>query len=91
MFFHIAFMAVSIWIFLLLYDCLPHGMWKKGLGFGALIGFFRFIPETFNLWSMIIYPEVLIILRLVLGMLSFMIFGVLVSIVLKKFGAIVEE
>lgn len=91
MLFHVAFMGLSIWVYLRLYPALPGGLWLKGASFGALIGFFRFVPEAFNLWTMVAYPEPLILLRLILGVVGFLVFGVLVSVIFEKSGAIVVE
>lgn len=90
MLFHVAFMAVAIYIYTLLYSAIPGGPWLKGVYFGILIGILRFIPEAFNTWTLVAYPDVLILLRLVLGLVSFTIFGVLVSVILKKSSSIVE-
>lgn len=91
MLFHVAFMSVSIYVYLRLYPALPGGLWLKGASFGALISFFRFVPEAFNLWTMVAYPDPLILLRLILGVVSFLVFGVLVSVIFEMSGAIVVE
>lgn len=87
--FHVGFMILSIYIYIVLCRSIPGGVVLKGVYFGALIGFFRFIPEAFNTWTLVAYPETLIMLRLLLGFLSFLIFGVLVSVFLEKSKAIV--
>ena len=88
MLFHIGFILGSIYIYTRLYSALPKGILSKGLFFGAVIGFFRFIPEAFNTWTLVDYPETLILIRLLLGVSSFVLFGLIVSILLDKGNAI---
>lgn len=87
--FHIVFMILSINIYIVLCRSIPGGMVVKGIYFGSLIALFRFVPEAFNTWTLVVYPDFLIALRLLLGSASFLIFGVLVSVVLEKSKAIV--
>jgi len=89
MLFHIGFMSICIYFYIALCRSIPGGVILKGVYFGTLIGFLRFIPEAFNLWTLVAYPETLIMLRLLLGFVSFLIFGMLVSVVLEKSKAIV--
>ena len=81
--YNVIFLAVLIKIFLMFYSNIPGSGWRKGIYFGCIISLIKVVPEAFNKWTLIVYPNELIILQLINGIIGFM-----SSIIYKKFNVI---
>jgi len=81
-------LALLIKLFLMFYEKLPGTGWVKGIWFGLIISAIKVIPEAFNKWTLIVYPDQLILLQLVNGTLGLVIFGLLLSTVFLKAGVV---
>lgn len=86
--FLIAILAIFIKFFLLFYSNLPGEGWKKGLYFGLILCILKAIPDAFNKWTLIVYPDELIILQLINGVIGYVFFGVVVSMLFCRFGVV---
>ena len=86
--FHIIFMAFCMYIYLAVERIIPGTTLIKGAIFGLVISTIRFVPESFNLWTLVEYPLQLISLRLINGFISFILFGVLVSVIFERYNVI---
>jgi len=91
MIYNVIFLAVLIKVFLMFYENIPGSGWKKGVCFGLIITLVKTVPEAFNKWTLIVYPEELIILQLVNGALGLVIFGVLVATTYGRFFMVNEK
>ena len=89
--FHIMFMAVCMCIYLAVQRVIPGTVLIKGAIFGLIISIIRFVPESFNTWTLIEYPWQLVLLRLINGFTSFILFGVLVSVIFERSKVIVKQ
>ena len=89
--YNVVLLAILIKIFLMFYEKLPGTGWSKGVWFGLIVSTIKVLPEAFNKWTLIVYPEQLIVLQLVNGTLGLVIFGVLISTVFVKMGVIKSE
>jgi len=89
--YNVIFLAVLIKVFLMFYENIPGSGWKKGVYFGLIITLIKAVPEAFNQWTLIVYPEELIILQLVNGALGLVIFGVLIATTYDKFLMVNEK
>jgi hypothetical protein len=78
-------------LFVLLYQGIPFTKWRKGLAFGTIIGVLRAVPEAFNQWMLVNYPEPLILVQLVNTFLGYIILGFLIGIIFDKAKVISEE
>ena len=86
--FNIIFLAILIKFFLMFYDNIPGTGWKKGITFGLIISLIKVVPEAFNKWTLIVYPNELILVQLINGVIGFVIFGIVISTVYQKFKVI---
>ncbi|MDH5219180.1 MAG: hypothetical protein OEX19_15860 [Gammaproteobacteria bacterium] len=86
--FLITMLAIMIKIFLILYSSLPGVGWKKGLYFGLMLGIIKAIPDAFNKWTLIVYPNELITLQLINGVIGYVFFGIIVSVLFHQFSVI---
>jgi len=86
--YHIIFHALFIALFIRFYHCIPGYHWKKGLYFSLFVCAIKTIPEAFNKWTLIAYPETLIILQLINNVIGLVIFGIILAICVEKFSII---
>lgn len=86
--YNIVLLAILIKLYLMFYTNIPGTGWLKGMCFGLIIVIIKVIPEAFNKWTLIVYPNELIVLQLVNGMIGFVIFGIVVSTIYKYFKVI---
>ena len=86
--YNVLILAILIKIFLMFYEKIPGSGWIKGVWFGFIISMIKVFPEAFNKWTLIVYPDELIILQFVNGLLGLVIFGILLSTVFTKMGVI---
>jgi len=84
----IIMLAIFIIIYLILYRCLPGSGWIKGLWFGILLSIVKVIPGAFDTWTLIIYPNELIVVQLINGILGYLFFGVMVALSFHYFNVI---
>jgi len=49
------------------------------------------VPAAFNKWTLIVYPNELILLQLLNGIIGSIIFGIMVSVIYNKIGIIEEK
>ena len=82
--FHVLYLSACIYLYILFYRSIPGSGWNKRLIFGLIIGVMKHTPEAFNQWTLIVYPGQLILLQLINGVLSLVIFGALLAIILEK-------
>lgn len=80
-----------IFLFILLYQGIPSQGWKKGLVFGLIIGFLRSVPEAFNQFMLVNYPEILILIQLMNTFIGYIIFGLILGIIFDKAKVITME
>ena len=82
-------LAIMIKVFLMFYTNLPgSNYWKKGISFGLFLSIVKSIPEAFSTWTLIVYPNELIILQLVNGIIGYVFFGVMISVLYHYFSVI---
>lgn len=86
--YNIALLAILIKLYLMFYSNIPGAGWVKGLCFGLMISLIKTVPEAFNKWTLISYPDELILIQLINGSLGSIIFGVLVATLFEKFGVV---
>ncbi|MFC1750189.1 hypothetical protein ACFL2V_15420 [Pseudomonadota bacterium] len=86
--YNVVFLAILIKIFLMFYSNIPGKGWIKGIYFGLIISLIKVLPEAFNKWTLIVYPDELILLQLINGSIGLVVFGVLVSTIFHKFSVI---
>ena len=86
--FLVAFSALYIYLFVMLYSSIPGQGWLKGVVFGLTMGVIKNVPEAFNQWTLIVYPHEQVLLQLVNGIVGFAIFGLIMALLFNKFGAI---
>jgi len=85
----ILMLAIMIKVFLMFYTNLPgSNYWQKGISFGLFLSIIKSIPDAFNTWTLIVYPNELIILQLVNGIIGYLFFGVMVSALYHYFSVI---
>jgi len=81
-------LAILIKIYLMFYTNIPGTGWQKGMWFGLILGIIKVIPNAFNTWTLIVYPNELILIQMVNGVIGFIIFGVIVSTTYDYFNVI---
>ena len=86
----IIMLAVLIKIYLMFYSNIPGNRWQKGLWFGSALGVVKVIPGAFNTWTLVVYPNELIQLQLINGIVGYILFGVIVSTIFNHFNVIEE-
>jgi len=86
--YNIVLLAILIVLYLMFYTNIPGTGWLKGMCFGLIIGIVKVIPEAFNKWTLVVYPNELIVLQLVNGIIGFVIFGIVVSTIFKYFKVV---
>lgn len=86
--YNVVLLAVVFGIFLMFYTNIPGNGWKKGANYGLILSLLSVIPAAFNKWTLIVYPNELIILQLVNGIIGVIVFGILSSLVCQKFSII---
>jgi len=85
----IVMLAIMIKIFLMFYTNIPgKNYWQKGISFGLFLSIIKSIPDAFSTWTLIVYPNELIILQLVNGIIGYIFFGVIVSAIYNYFKVI---
>jgi len=63
----------------------------KGLAFGTVIGLIKSVPEAFNQWMVINYPEPLILVQMFNTFTGLVLLGCLIGFFFKKFNVIQER
>lgn len=86
--FSVVLVVLFIALYLLIYRSLPGSGWQKGLSFGLILGVIKAAPEAFNQWMLFTYPTSLIIVQLANSIIGLMIFGIVLSLVYKKFRVV---
>ena len=87
----IVMLAIIIKIFLMFYTNIPGcNYWQKGVSFGLFLSIIKSIPDAFNTWTLIVYPNELIILQLANGIIGYIFFGVIISTIYHFFNVITE-
>ena len=86
--YNIIFLAILIKLFLMFYGNIPGTGWKKGMCFGLIISLIKVVPEAFNKWTLIVYPNELILVQFINGLIGFIVFGIVISTIYQKFNVI---
>lgn len=60
--------------------------WKKGALFGVLIWLMATVPSLFNMWLMYTYPETLLMVEAVNGLIGGMFMGMVLAVAYEKIG-----
>lgn len=89
--FNIFILAVLAALFLMFYEKIPGKGWEKGVWFGLIISVVKVFPEAFNKWTLVVYPNELIILQFVNGCLGLIIFGVMLAVLFQKMAVISDS
>ncbi len=84
----VVMLAIIIKIFLIFYTNIPGNRRQKGIYFGVFLSVIKSIPVAFSTWTLIVYPNELIILQLVNGIIGYLFFGVIVSTMLSYFNVV---
>jgi len=82
--YNIVILAILIKLFLLVYTKIPGVGWQKGVYFGLTISLIKVVPEAFNKWTLIVYPNELIYLQLINGTIGFTLFGILIAVIYRN-------
>lgn len=86
--FLLVFLSFTIVVFLVFYTNIPGNGWKKGFYFGLLLSLIKAFSDAFNKWTLIVYPNELISLQLVNGVISYVFFGVVVAFLYEFFNVV---
>ena len=86
--YNVVFLAVLVKLFVMFYNNIPGSGWKKGVAFGLIISLIKAVPEAINKWTLIVYPNELILLQLINGIIGLVVFGILLSTVFQAFGVV---
>ena len=77
--FSIAFTVFLVVLFLRIYPFLPGKGAVKGLSYSLLVILIKTVPESFNLYMTCSYPEELILLQLIIGVVNLLFFGIILE------------
>lgn len=86
--YNIFILAVLVNLFLMFYEKIPGKGWVKGIWFGLIISTVKVFPEAFNKWTLVVYPNELILLQFVNGYVGLIIFGVMLAILFRRMSVI---
>ncbi len=86
--FSLVFLAILVFLFVLIYKGLPWKGWKKGLAFGLIVAFVKAVPEAFNQYMILTYPTSLILVQLINTIIGITIFGIVLGFFFDRFKAI---
>lgn len=89
--FSILFTIAHLILFLLLYNSLPGNKIIKGLFYGLIVIVISIIPESFNLFMTINYPTLLIKVLFVNHVISYLLLGLIMTLVYNKMKALRYE
>jgi len=84
----ILMLSLMIKVFLMFYTNLPGKGWQKGIYFGLILSIIKVIPDAFDTWTLIVYPNELIILQLINGSIGYVFFGLMISFLYHRFNVI---
>lgn len=86
--YNIVILAILIKLFLIFYTNIPGNGWQKGLWFGLMLGVIKVIPSAFNTWTLVVYPDELITLQLINGVIGYVAFGIIIAAIYHYFDVI---
>lgn len=81
-----------IYLYVVLYNGIPGTNWfNKGLFFGLMLASIKAVPESFNQWTVLNYPDILIIIQLINTIIILVLFGIYLAFFIKIFKGIQYE
>jgi len=83
MLFGLFFMSFLVFMFSIIYSSLPGKGVTKGLFYGLFIATIKSVPESFNMWMLIDYPNSLILIQFINSFINITLFGLFLGFFFK--------